>query len=414
MADMSVKSQSGALGSAGVEQRRSLAPGQSGFRLARIAGIEVRVDWSLAVVFWLIAFNLGTGLLPARHLNWSGGLIWVAAFAAAALFFLSVLAHELAHALVGRARGVPIEGITLFLFGGVSRLGGEPKSPGAEFLMAIVGPLTSLVIGIICTALGAAFADRSAADGLELSSFGPAATLLLWLGSSNLALAIFNILPGFPLDGGRVLRAILWKAMGDLRKATRGATIAGRVIAGLLIFVGVTMAFGARFPLLGTGLAQGLWLVLIGWFLDNAALNSYRQLVVTQLLAGVPVSRLMRRDVETIDADLPVSTLVDRFFAQSDQRCYLVRDGDQVTGLVCMPDLLKVERDAWPETPVRAIMSELGDLKAVRPDEDAAEALSKLAAQDVDQLPVVEGGKLAGILRRGDLLRWIELSASAA
>ena len=388
---------------------RAASAMQSGFRLGQIAGIEIRVDWSLAVIFWLIVLSLGSGMFPALHPEWGPALSWAVAVIAAVLFFCSILAHEMAHALVGRARGVPVHGITLFMFGGIARLGGEPRSAGAEFLMAIVGPLTSFAIGILCTLAGLALSRMDPARaGLVMANLSPAATVLLWLGSTNLLLAIFNLIPGFPLDGGRVLRSILWKATGDLRTATRWASGVGRFVALLLIVAGVTMMFGARLPILGGGLFHGLWLVLIGWFLNNAAINSYRTLVVTEALAGVPVARLMRPPAEPVSGHTPVSQLVDRFM-QSEDRCFPVLEGDQFVGLVCMADLRKVPRDRWDATPVRAIMTEASDVAVAWPDESAADALGKLSSRDVDQLPVVENGRLVGMLRRGDLLRWIEL-----
>ena len=394
--------------------RRAAEPIQPGFRLGNIARVEIRVDWSLALVFWLIVLSLGSGLFPTLHPDWGPALSWTVALVAAVLFFGSILAHELAHALVGRAHGVPVEGITLFMFGGVARLSGEPRSPGAEFLMAIVGPLTSFAIGIVCTLAATALARMSpAAGGLVVAQLSPAATVLLWLGSTNLLLAMFNLLPGFPLDGGRVLRSILWKATGDVRTATRWASGVGRFIALLLIIAGITMMFGARFPILGGGLFQGLWLVLIGWFLNNAAINSYRTLVVTESLAGVPVARLMRAPARVVTPQTRVSDLVE-LFMRGDDHCFMVMEGDRFAGLVCMADVRKAQRDRWDVTPVRDIMTEAHELAVARPEESGADALRKLASLDVDQLPVVDDdGVLVGMLRRADLLRWLELFAEA-
>src|SRR6185369_9812217 len=207
----------------------------------------------------------------------------------------------------------------------------------------------------------------------------------------------------------------LWKITGDVKRATRGASLVGRAVAFGLIFLGISMAFGVRVPFLGSGLVPGLWLVLIGWFLDAAAVSSYRQLVVTQLLADVPVSRLMRGATAAVPPDASVSALVDRYFMQNDQRCFLVADGDQLSGIVCMSDLRKIARDAWDATPVRGIMTRAEDLTAVRSDESVADALTRLATRDVDQLPVVDAAdpsKLIGILRRADILRYIELRGS--
>jgi Zn-dependent protease/CBS domain-containing protein len=402
---------------AGARVAPARAPKEPGFRLGRVRGIEIRIDWSLAVIFWLIAFNLGAGLFPALHPDWGPALVWVLAILAATLFFGSVLAHELAHALMGQRHGVPIEGITLFIFGGVSRLGGEPRSARAEFYMAIVGPITSLLIGIAAVALGGwmggLWADPEADMQTLLRRLGPTATILLWLGPINILLAVFNMLPGFPLDGGRVLRAIIWRITGDVQRATKWASGVGRGIALSLVFLGMLMIFGRRVPVLGGGLVQGLWLIFIGWFLNNAAVQSYQQTVMREMLRDVRVARLMRQDAAFVPPEMRASVLAEELLTSGDQRCFPVVASERLVGLVCLADLRKVPREAWPWTPVRDIMTPLEALSVVSPNEEVVEALRKLAARDVDQVPVVEQGRVLGILRRADVLRWIELRARA-
>jgi Zn-dependent protease/CBS domain-containing protein len=389
---------------------------EPGFHLGRVFGIDIRIDWSLALIFMLIAVNLGVGLFPAQHPAWPPLLIWGLALLAAALFFLSVLAHELAHGIVGRRLGVPIEGITLFMFGGVARMRGEPRSPRAEFLMAVVGPLTSLVIGVGAIALGLVLAPGrldEVAAGVFVRGLNPVATMLLWLGPINVLLAVFNLLPGFPLDGGRVLRAILWRLTGDLHKATAWASGVGRAIALGLVFLGILMMFGRRIPVLGQGFGQGLWLMLIGWFLHTAALQSYAQLRVREALRDMTVTRLMRRDLAPIGPIAPLSDLADRFLASGDERCLPVSDGDKLVGIVCVGDLRKVPRPEWPSRPVRDVMTPIDRVTTLSPDEDLAEAIPKLAQGELDQLPVVRGGRVEGILRRSDVMRWMEVFARA-
>ncbi len=396
-------------------QPMRVRPPQSGLRIGQLAGIELRIDWSLAIVFWLIVGNLGLGLLPTLHPGWAPALRWTIAVAAALLFFASILVHELAHALVARARGVPVEGITLFIFGGVARMGAEPKSPATEFLMAAVGPLTSLVIGLLCLLIAGTSlpAGTTGIHALALSRLGPVATVLMWLGSVNITLAVFNCLPGFPLDGGRVLRAVLWWLTGNLRQATRWATGIGRAFACLLMVAGLMMLFGFSVPFLGRGFVQGLWLLFIGWFLNNAALRSYQQLVMSETLTEVPVGRVMRKNPQTVPPELSVSGLVDRFLDTADH-CLAVMDGPVFRGLVCETDLGKISRQGWDTTPVERIMTPVGALVIARPDEPVAEALRRLAENDVDQLPVIEDGALRGLLRRGDIIRWLELSGGPA
>ena len=251
-----------------------------GFSIGHIFGINIRVDWSWLLIFVLVVWNLAS-VFGGVHPDWGPALSWGTALVAALLFFGSVLAHELAHSLVARARGIPVRGITLFLFGGVSNIQREPPSAGAEFIMAIVGPLTSVVLGAILLVIGVASAGplpNAAADPNQfLASLGPLTTLLLWLGTVNIVVGIFNMIPAFPLDGGRVLRSIFWAISNNLRKATRWASWIGQGIAWLMIVAGIAMVFGVQLPVLGTGPISGLWLAFIGWFLNSSASRSYQQ-----------------------------------------------------------------------------------------------------------------------------------------
>ena len=399
-------------------QPRAASDQALGVSLGRIGSVEIRLDWSLIFVFILITVNLGAGLFPLQHPEWSPVLVWAMALIAAMLFFASVLAHELAHALMARRHGLQVDSITLFLLGGMARIRDEPKRPGVEFWVAIVGPITSLVIGAVAlllaiAALGAPF---SVEEGRAwwMRPLAPAATLLLWLGPINILLAVFNLLPAFPLDGGRVLRAILWRTTGDLERATRWASGVGRAVALLLIFAGVLMIFGRTIPLLGGGLVQGLWLILIGWFLNAAAINGYQQVVVRRMFAGLPVARLMRPLSPPVSMNSPIDDVVDRFLQAPAERCLPVVDHGTFEGLVCLSDLTKVPRQQWGSRTVGEIMTPVTALTVATPAEDATHALRKLAVQDVDQLPVVEEGEVRGVVRRADLIRWMELHGASA
>jgi CBS domain-containing protein len=249
-------------------------------------------------------------------------------------------------------------------------------------------------------------------DPLRLvSGFSPASTLLLWLGSVNLLVALFNLIPGFPLDGGRILRSIIWSVTKDLRKATRLASSVGQAIAWLFILSGIAMVFGARMPFFGIGVLNGVWLAFIGWFLNSAASGSYQQVIIQELLEDVPVARLMRSDIVTVRPDLSVSDFIYHLILETDERSFPVTQGDTVLGMVSLEDARKLPREAWERTSVSEIMTPAQQLAIVAPNEVASTALEKLARRDVRLMPVVENGHLVGLLRRRDIAKWIQLHA---
>jgi len=248
-----------------------------------------------------------------------------------------------------------------------------------------------------------------------LAPLSPLAIILLWLGQINILLGLFNLIPGFPLDGGRVLRSILWAATHNLRTATRWASWVGQAIGWLMIITGLAMVFGARIPFFGTGLLGGLWLAFIGWFLTMAAIQSYRQVVIHDILEGVPVARLMRTTVPTVPATISIGDLVHEYVMRTDERAFpVLQDGGQLIGLVCLDDVRKVPRRDWDTTRVRDIMTPMRQVAVVAPDEDAGEAFAVLTGRDVNQVPVVQDGHLVGMLRRRDVLRWLQLHADLA
>jgi len=326
----------------------------------------------------------------------------------------SVLAHGLSRAVVVRAQRIPVPRITLCLCGGLARMGGEPPSPKAEFWMTIVGRLTSLFIGIAATLLGAALAQGSLspeaiADPEQmLSGVAPLPTLLLWLGPINVLLAVFNIIPGFPLDGGRVLRSILWAVTGDLTKATRWATGAGRAFAWLLMGIGAVNLFGGL-------VLQGLWLLLIGWFLNNAARMSYQQLVVRRALEDVPVTRVMRTNLARVDPDTTVETVVRDVFLVSDQESVPVESPQgELRGLISLAEVRTLPKERWPQTRVSEIMTTPANMTTLPPDAGAEQALQRLGEQQVDQIPIVDHGKVLGVVAGRDLIKWLSLRGIAA
>lgn len=373
--------------------------------LGRVWGIPISAAWSVLIIFVLVAGQLGMVALPLWHPEWSLVTTWGVALGAALLFFVSILLHELSHSVVARARGMKVEGITLFVFGGVSRIEGEAPSPKTEFLVAVVGPITSFVLAVAGIAgAGVLGADQLATAADEdlaavLASLSPTATTLLWLGTMNFVLAAFNMVPGFPLDGGRVLRALLWWMTGSLEKATRWASRVGQVVAFLLIAWGVGV-------LLQGYLLGGMWRILIGWFLNNAAKASYRQLRVSQVLGEVSVARLMQRDPATVEAQASIGELV-RQALRTEQRALPVLENQELCGLVTLEEVKQVPESQWDDTPVRRIMIPARELSSLSEEMPAQEALKLLSEQE--QLPVLKGRELVGVLRRQDVLQWLAL-----
>jgi Zn-dependent protease/predicted transcriptional regulator len=387
-----------------------------GLKVARLFGINIFIDWSWIFIFMLVTWNLAFLVFPQVQPEWGLGLTVGLSLLASVLFFGSVLAHEMAHSLVAKARGLPVRRITLFIFGGAADIGREPRSPGDEFLIAVVGPITSVVLGIVFLVLGIFLLNGSALVGEELTqtlaAIGPIATMLLWLGPINILLGVFNMVPGFPLDGGRILRSILWKITNNMLRATRLATFVGQLIAWIFIGTGVAMVLGIRIPIFGTGILPGMWLAFIGWFLNNAASASYQQTVVQDLLEGVPVERLMRSDLTTVEPYTSVSQLVYDNIMGTEDKAYPVLYNERLVGVVYLSEVKKVSREDWETTLVRDIMTPADQVAVVGPREEASEALVKLSRRNVDQLPVVHGNQFVGMLRQRDVLRWLQIHAN--
>ncbi|MGE0790914.1 MAG: site-2 protease family protein [Sandaracinaceae bacterium] len=394
------------VGRAGTRALRS-----GGLGLGHLFGIEIVADWSLLIVFALISVDLGTAVLPARHPEWSAPLTWATSMGATVLFFASILTHELAHALVARKYQVTVRRITLFMFGGVAQLDAEPPSPRAELTIAIAGPLTSIALGVIGTGLGllaigpsvSQLGDVAAAER-ALSSLGPLPTLLLWLGPVNLTLGFFNLVPGFPMDGGRVLRAAVWWLTGDLGRATRVAANVGRVLAMILFTYGVWLA-------LGGDVASGIWLALIGWFVFRSATVSLRDRQLRDALADVPITALLRRRFDEIPPELTVSELVEARLLSTSQPVFPVARAGELLGVVGAREVFAVPPGDWPSTAVAEIMRPAAALTRLPADATAERALDALNQTREELLPVVDGGMLIGWIGPEEIMKWIELRA---
>lgn len=359
-------------------------------RVGRLLGITVQVHatWFLAV--WAIAWSLARGIFPQRIPGLPVETYWTMGFAGALLLFASVLVHELGHALVARHFRIPTRSITLFLFGGVAQIAREPERPAHELWVALAGPATSLLLAGLFRLL------TPSGDPV------PATALMGYLSSVNLLLAAFNLLPAFPLDGGRVLRAILWSFLG-LERATRVSTSLGHATAAAFIALGVLAIFTGR-PV------DGLWLVLIGWFLDQAAGASYQQMLLRHALRGVRVRDIMTLDPVTLEADLTLEEAVAGYFLPRKHGGYPVVYGDRLLGILTLHDLKQVPRERWSTTRVREAMTPIDRAQTVRPEAPAYDALARMVQAGVGRLLVLDaGGELVGILTRSDLLHLIRL-----
>src|SRR6266568_3580866 len=371
--------------------KRSIAmPGS--FRIGKIAGIDIDINVSWIIIVVLLTVSLATGWFPQLYPGWSTATYWLIAFLSSLLLFVSVLLHELAHSLVARRRGLPVKSITLFIFGGVSNIEREPTSPGIEFQMAVVGPFTSLVIGVICFLLQ-----------LPLrGSNSPLEGILFYLAVTNLLLGVFNLIPGFPLDGGRVLRSIIWKITGSMRQATRAASLTGQLIAYLFILLGIWLFFAGS-------ILDGIWLGFIGWFLLSAVQSANAQVMLTSVLRGVTVGEVMNPKPTTVPANISLQHLVDAYFLPGGLRYALVMQADHLVGLMTLSDIRHIPREQWGQVPVSNAMIPLERLHVVTPQQSLGDVLPLMAGRDVNQLPVVQNDALVGILSRDAIVQYLEV-----
>ena len=362
-----------------------------GFRLGRLLGIPVVVHSSWFIALFVLSWSLALAYYPEQARGLSSGTYWWMGIISALLLFASVLVHELAHALVARRYGVRTRSITLFMFGGVAQIAAEPPTADAELAIAAAGPAMSYVLAGLFWVL-----DR-AVSGTALGA------IIGYLAFINAILATFNLIPGFPLDGGRVLRAMLWRRSGDLERATRIAAQSGRVVAMIFIGLGLVQLFRGSF-------VGGLWLMLIGWFLESAAQAGYEQVLLRRALGGVRVGDIMTRDLHTIDPSLTVEEAIADFFIPLKHGGFPVVYGDRLVGVVTLQDVRGVPAEGRRERRVREVMTPQANLKTVRPTTTAYEAFMRLGQEQIGRLLVVDdGGSLVGIITRSDLLHAIRL-----
>ncbi|MBN3033289.1 MAG: site-2 protease family protein [Candidatus Saganbacteria bacterium] len=366
------------------------------FRLATLFNIPVEINYSWFIILGLVIFTLARGYFPLTNPELPEAAHWLLAAAAALLLFASLLAHEFSHALVAVRHDLPIHGITLFVFGGVAHMEKEPSAPGIEFKMAAAGPAMSFLLACLF------FALTQISYGLGLPN--ALLSLLNYLFLINLAVGLFNLIPGYPLDGGRLLRAALWHFLKNLKRATRIASFFGKAFAFALIAYGLL-------HLLAGSLVAGLWFIFIGLFLQEAAGTSYQQIVLRRALSGVPVGKVMTRSVVTVPAGLTLDRLVDDYFFRFRYTSFPVVEDDALRGLVTLHAVKQVEKKDWPRLTAGEIMLPLDEKLTIGADHDVIDALARMGAAGMSRLLVTDGGKLAGILTQRDITRLFELKS---
>ena len=368
----------------------------SAFNVGKLFGIQFKLHYTWFIIFVLVTVSLSWQYFPFVYHDWSPLLYWVLGIVTSLLFFASVLAHELAHSLVSRINGIPVKSITLFIFGGMAQITREAARPGDELKMAAAGPACSLVIGGLFALLW--LFTRGVIE--------PIAAIAFWLAWINVVLAVFNLIPGFPLDGGRVFRSLLWRFTGNYSRSTRIATRVGQGVGYLFILGGIFIVFWHP---LGLSWFNGIWLAFIGWFLENAASSSYRQSKWRDALHGFSASQVMTTDNPVVPSDITVSQLVQDYIFTSGYRFFIIADEGLLEGILTLDNIKSVSQQRWNATLVREIMTPVDQLKVAHPDQDALSILEQMDESDINQIPVVSGGRVIGLIARDNLIRFLRI-----
>ena len=363
-------------------------------KLFSLLGFDVKIDMSWIILFLLISWTLSKGLFPFYYSNLPNSTYWYMGLASAVGLFLSIILHEFSHSLVARQFGIPMQGITLFIFGGVAEMSDEPPSPKAEFFMAIAGPLSSIAIGGIIYG----FFQMDLVNALSL----PVRGVFLYLAGINIILAVFNLFPAFPLDGGRVLRSILWRWKNDLKWATRISASMGSFFGLLLIFLGI-------FSVISGDFIGGMWWFLIGMFLRGAAQASYRQVLTRKVLEGEKVRRFMVKDPVSVTPSLSVGQLVNDYVFKYHYKMFPVTEKESPVGCITIKQLEKVPKDEWGRHTVSELATHASPENTISPDADAVDALAIMNRTGNTRLMVVEDKKLIGIISLKDMLKFLSL-----
>jgi Zn-dependent protease/predicted transcriptional regulator len=365
---------------------------ESHIKLGRIFGVKIGLHYTWIIIALLIVFSLVSRFHEMRP-EWATGVVWATAIITGALFFAAIIAHELSHALIAKLRGLPVHSITLFALGGMAQIEADAADAKTELWVSIAGPVASALLGFICLGLALSL------GWTMLTEPGtPLMAMLVWLGYINIMLAIYNMIPGFPMDGGRALRAVIWRITGDRARATCIATLMGQFIAFGFIVLGLHSF------LQGVGFG-GLWFILIGWFLLQAARSAYRRLVMNERLRGVRVSDVMARDCPVVDGRSNLQTLVFEYLLRTGGHCFVIVENGAVAGLITRDEVRAIDEARWPFTTVNDVIVPVDRLQTVRPETPVTEALDMIERAGVRQALVMSDDRLEGILLRDQLLR---------
>lgn len=368
-----------------------------GFHLLRIAGIQIIIDYSWFIIFFLVIYSMAESYFPQAQKHFTTPQYWIMGLVAATLLFSSVLLHELAHSFVAIRFGIEVLSIRLFIFGGLAQVSQEPRSGRHEFLIALAGPATSMVLAVF---FGIPYVAYYLGDGSRA-----VAAVAGYLALSNVLLALFNLIPGFPLDGGRILRAILWDRWDDMARATKVVSQIGNAFALFLIVVGALQFF------LTQSLISGLWFIFIGLFMKQSAVGSYQAAVLKQALAGVRIRQIMTEHVVTVDWLAPVDELVRDYIYKHQFTNFPVFNREEFIGMVSLADVKSVPKELWGFKQVRDIMTPVDQVPTLSPNDDATEALSRMVTDDLGRMPVVENGRLVGIVSRRDIMNLFKIKS---
>ena len=364
-------------------------------RLGNIAGINIYAHLSWLIILVLLTWSLANDWFAQLFSGWSTATYWIVAFVSTLLLFICVLAHELAHALIAQRSGLTVKHITLFIFGGVAHIEEEMQRPGVEFRVALAGPIASFLLATLAFLL--AWPLRGSNTAAE--------AVLDYLAVTNFLLGAFNLIPGFPLDGGRILRSIIWKMTGNFKKSTRIASFVGQAGGYLFILLGIVAFFTGNF-------FNGLWVAFIGWFLLSAAQTANSQVELQSTFRGVSVAQVMNTRPLTVPANISLQKLVEEYFLPLGLRSAPVTWGDYLAGLISLSDFARVARERWPYTPVGHVMRLLDQVTTATPAQPLLEVLHVMGTQNINQVPVVEDGRLVGLVSREEIIRYLQVRQS--